>query len=341
MFGGYGGRYLTTLLIGFAAAMGLTRIGRRLGLRWDIVDEPGGRRRHRGTVSRLGGIGVVLGFYTALTWATADPIATADPNELRRFWGLVIGSAWLFVLGLLDDRFDLPPWTQYLGYLVAALIATASLIILEQFNHPLTDELINLPLLLYLPLTLFWITGMIVTVNWIDGLDGLATGVAAILAGVLFLHMVRMEQYSVAPQAIALLGAALGFLVFNVYPAHVHLGSSGAFPLGYLLAALGLIAGARVATVLLVMWMPIVDVAWTIIDRMRNGVQPFKGDRRHLHFRLRDAGLSTRTIVLLYWGVCALFGVLALLISSRLYKLLALGGMGALLLIALFFLSRD
>jgi UDP-GlcNAc:undecaprenyl-phosphate GlcNAc-1-phosphate transferase len=169
----------------------------------------------------------------------------------------------------------------------------------------------------------------------------LATGVAAILAAVLFLHMVRMGQLSVAPQAAALFGAALGFLVFNIYPAKVHLGSSGAFPLGYMLAALGLIAGARVATVLLVMWMPILDVAWTILDRMRHGVQPFKGDRRHLHFRLRDAGLSTRTIVFVYWGVCALFGALALLISSRLYKLLALGVMGVLLLIVLFFLSRE
>lgn len=341
MFGGYAGRYLITLLAGFAAATVFTGIGRRLGLRFDVVDEPGGRRQHHGVVSRLGGVGVALGFYAALAWAYADPIATTDPNETRRFWGLVAGSAWLFVLGLLDDRYNLPPWAQYAGYLAGALIATASLIILEQFNNPFTDELINLPLLLYLPLTLFWMTGMIVTVNWLDGLDGLAAGVGAILAAVLFMHMVRMGQYSVAPQAVALLGATLGFLTFNVYPARVHLGSSGAFPLGYLLAALGLIAGARVATVLMVMWMPIVDVAWTILDRIRHGVRPFKGDRRHLHFRLRDAGLSTRAIVALYWGICALFGTLALLLSSRLYKLLALGGMSALLLLILFFLSKD
>ncbi len=341
MFGTYTGRFLSTLLIGFVASIGFTLVGRAIGLRLDVVDRPGGRRQHHGTVSRLGGIGLVLGVYAALAWAYANPIATADPNESRRFWGLVAGTGWLFILGLLDDRFDLPPWTQYTGYLVAALIATASLIILEQFNNPFTDELINLPLLLYLPFTLFWITGMVVTVNWLDGLDGLATGVAAILAAVLFLHMVRMGQISVAPQAAALFGAALGFLVFNIYPAKVHLGSSGAFPLGYMLAALGLIAGARVATVLLVMWMPILDVAWTILDRVRHGVQPFKGDRRHLHFRLHDAGLSTRTIVFVYWSVCALFGALALLISSRLYKLLALGVMGVLLLIILFVLSRE
>ncbi|MGC9398535.1 MAG: glycosyltransferase family 4 protein [Anaerolineae bacterium] len=341
MWGGYASRYLVTFLVGFGVALGFTELGRRLGPRLGMLDVPGGRRRHRGAVSRLGGLGLMMGLYAALLWAYTDPLPTVDPNEPRRLWGLVIGSAWLFVLGLLDDRFDLPPWAQYLGYLGAALIASYALIILEQFHHPLTDELINLPLLLYLPLTLFWVTGMIVTVNWLDGLDGLAVGVAAILSGVLFLHMVRMQQYSVAPQAVALLGAAVGFLAFNFHPAKIHLGSSGAFPLGYLLAALGLIAGARVATVLLVMWMPIVDVAWTILDRIRHGVQPFKGDRRHLHFRLRDAGLSTRTIVALYWSISALFGALALLLSSRLYKLLALGVLGVLLLVVLFYLSRD
>ncbi|MCD4738796.1 MAG: undecaprenyl/decaprenyl-phosphate alpha-N-acetylglucosaminyl 1-phosphate transferase [Anaerolineae bacterium] len=340
MLGGYGYRYLFTLLTGFGLALLFTRLGWWLGLRWDIVARPGGRRRHHKVVSRLGGIGLVLGFYGALAYAQLAPIPTIDPLESRRFWGLVSGGLLMFALGLADDRYDLPPWAQYLGYLLTAGVAIAALIILEQFNNPFTNTLLNLPAWLYIPLTLFWFTGMTVTVNWLDGLDGLAAGVTAIFAVVLTLHMVRVEQYSVAPQAIALLGATLGFLVYNVPPARVHLGSNGALTLGYLLAALGLIAGARVATVLLVLWIPIMDVAWTIIDRLRHGVPPFLGDRRHLHFRLRDAGLSTRTIVTLYWGCSALFGTLALLISSRLYKLLALGGLGVLVLAVLCYLSK-
>ena len=340
MFGNYGLRYLITLLTGFALSLVFTRLGWWLGLRWGIVAQPGGRRQHQGIVSRLGGIGLVLGFYGALAYARLVPIPTTDPLEGRRLWGLVGGSLLIFVLGLADDRYDLPPWAQYLGYLLSASVAIASLIILEQFNNPFNNTLLNLSAWLYIPLTLFWFTGMTVTVNWLDGLDGLAAGVAVVFAIVLTLHMVRVEQYSVAPQAIALLGAALGFLVYNVPPARVHLGSNGALTLGYLLAALGLIAGARVATVLLVMWIPIVDVAGTIIDRLRHGVQPFQGDRRHLHFRLRDAGFSTRAIVAFYWGCSALLGALALLVSSRIYKLLALGGLGALLLLLLFYLSR-
>ena len=340
-FGHYELRYALILIAGFGLSLVFTRLGQKWGLRLGIVARPGGRRRHQGVVSRLGGIGLVAGFYGALALAQLAPIPTADPHETRRLWGLVLGGLWMFVLGLLDDRCDLPPWAQYLGYLLAAFIAIGSLIILEQFNNPFTDELLNLSLFLYIPLTLFWITGMIVTVNWLDGLDGLAAGVAAILAAVLAIHMLRVEQYSVAPQAIALLGASLGFLVYNVYPARVHLGSNGAFALGYVLGALGLIAGARVAAVLMVMGIPIIDVAWTIFDRVRHGARPGTGDRRHLHFRLQDAGYSTRTIVALYWGFCALAGVLTLALSSRLYKLLALGFLWVLTLLLLFRLSRN
>jgi len=334
-------RFLITLVAGFLLALLFTPLWGWVGRRLGIVARPGGRRRHEGVVSRLGGLGLAFGFLGALAISQAMPIPTADPNESRRFWGLIIGGVLMVVLGFLDDRYELPAKYQYLGYLLAALIAVASLLILERFNNPFTDRTVVLPALLYVPLTLFWVTGMVVTVNWLDGLDGLAAGVAAILALVLSIHMIRSQQLSVAPQALALLGAAVGFLVYNVSPARVFLGSSGAFFLGYTLAALGLMAGGRVATVLLVMGIPIVDVAWTILDRWRHGLNPFRGDRRHLHFRLQDKGLSPRTIVFCYWGFCALCGAAALLLSSRLYKLAALGLLAGLALSLLLYLSRE
>jgi UDP-GlcNAc:undecaprenyl-phosphate/decaprenyl-phosphate GlcNAc-1-phosphate transferase len=337
----YALRYTLTFAGALVLALILTPLGGRLGMRLGIVAKSGGRRRHHGVVSRLGGIGLVSGFFGALVVSRIGPIPTGDPNEMRRFWGLVVGGAAMFVFGLIDDRYELPAWSQYLGYALAALIAAASIIILERFNNPFTDELIVLPALLYIPLTIFWITGMIVTVNWLDGLDGLATGVSAILALVLAIHMFRSGQFSVVPQALALLGASLGFLVYNVAPARVHLGSNGAFFLGYAIGALGLIAGGRVATVLLVMGIPIVDVAWTILDRWRHGENPGQADRRHLHFRLQDAGLSTRRIVFVYWGFCALAGVAALALSSRLYKLLSLALLAGLTIGLLAYLSRD
>lgn len=336
----YGANYLLTLCGGFLLAVMGAQLGKWWGRRFDIIAVPGGRRRHKRPLSRLGGLGIAVGFFGALALSHLQPIPTADPKESQRFWGLVIGGFAIFLIGLLDDHHDLPPWAQYGGYLLAALIAVRADIILERFNNPLTNEMIVLPALLYIPLTVFWITGMIVTVNWLDGLDGLAAGIAAILAAILAFHMLRVEQYSVVPQALALLGAALGFLVYNIPPARVFMGSGGAFLLGYLMGAMGLIAGGRVATVLLVMGIPIVDVAWTILDRWRHGVSPFRGDRRHLHFRLRDAGLSTRVIIFIYWGFCAVAGAMALLLSSRLYKLMTLILLIGITVVALFYLSE-
>ncbi len=306
-------------------ALTVTRLTIPLGLRLGIVAHPGGRRQHRHVVSRLGGVGIAAGFFVGLAIDRLAPLPTADPLESLRRTGLIVGAAWMSLLGLADDRFDLHPWQQYLGYLIAGLIAIASAIILERFNNPFGAGMIVLPPWLYIPLTLFWFTGMTVTVNWLDGVDGLAAGVSTILALVLAVHMTRVGQASVVPQALAIAGAALGFLAFNRPPARLFMGSSGSFLLGYLLAALGLIAGARVATVLMVMGLPILDVALTMGERWLAGAPLTQGDRRHLHFRLQDAGIPTWSIVLAYWSLCALFGVLALTLSSRLYKVLALG----------------
>ncbi len=337
----YGLEYALILLAGGVIALVVTPLMGKLGLRLNIVAAPGGRRQHRGVISRLGGVGLVVGFFGAIALSRVLSIPTADPNETRRFWGLIVGGALMFVLGLIDDRYELPPGAEYVGYLLAAIVATAGLIILERFNNPFTDSTVILPAFVYIPLTIFWMTGMTVTVNWLDGLDGLAAGVAAILALILSIHMFRSGQHSVVPQALALLGASVGFLIYNVSPARVFLGSNGSFFLGYVMGALGLIAGGRVATVLLVMGIPIVDVAWTILDRWRHGVSPFHGDRRHLHFRLQDAGISTRTIVFIYWAFCTIAGVSALVLASPLYKLVALGLLGGLTTLLLLYLSRN
>jgi len=240
-----------------------------------------------------------------------------------------------------DDRWELGYVPQLIAQTVAALIAVASLIIVERFNNPLTDELVVLPPILYVPLTVFWIVWMVNTVNWLDGLGGLAAGVGAILCVVLAVHMHRVGQPSVVLLPLALLGAVLGFLPYNFAPSRIFLGSAGAFVLGYALSCLGIIAGGRVATVLLVIGLPVVDVAWQIFDRLRHRRSPAQADRGHLHFRLLDLGLSERAIVLLYWGFCALFGVLALVVSSRLYKLLALVGIGVVVVVVLALLSRE
>jgi UDP-GlcNAc:undecaprenyl-phosphate GlcNAc-1-phosphate transferase len=291
-------------------------------------------------------VAVYVAFIAAVGLAQRRGILTAGygASDALRLKGLVIGGTLAFLFGLLDDRFDLSPWPQFVFQFALSLVALATLLWLERFTLPFfgTVRLNSYPWgpWIYVPLTILWTMGMINTVNWLDGLDGLAAGVGAILCLVLAIHMHRAGQPSVALLPLALMGALAGFLPYNIAPARVFLGSGGAFFLGYALAGLGLIAGGRTATVLMVMGLPIVDVAWQIFDRVRHKRSPIRGDRGHLHFRLRDLGLSKRAIVILYWGFCALFGLLALIIApwQKLAALITIG-VGVMLVLAL--LSRE
>ncbi|HIE38302.1 MAG TPA: undecaprenyl/decaprenyl-phosphate alpha-N-acetylglucosaminyl 1-phosphate transferase [Anaerolineales bacterium] len=338
--------YLTVFTVAALSSVVLAPLSARLGRRLGVVDRPGGRRIHKGEVSRLGGVALFLAFAATVGVAAWQGLLTVGykPDDFTRLKGLLIGGLVAFLFGLVDDRFDLSPGLQLLFQFTLSLVALATLLWLESFTLPFFGyvALSAYPwgAWVYVPLTVLWVMGMMNTVNWLDGLDGLAAGVGAILCLVLAVHMHRVGQPSVALLPLALLGALVGFLPYNVAPSRVFLGSGGAFFLGYALSGLGLIAGGRVATVLLVMGLPIVDVAWQIFDRVRHRRSPAQADRGHLHYRLLDLGLSQRTIVLVYWAFCGLFGLLALSISSRLYKLIALLVLGGLVVLTLAFLSR-
>ena len=310
--------------------------GRRLGL----VDEPGPRRWHKGTIPRTGGVALYAAFMAAVLLAQWLPVPRQDPKELTRLLGIVAGSTFLFVVGVIDDRIELRPGPQYLAQVVAGLIAIICLVFIQQVMNPFTDKLQVFPYAFTVAISLLWIVGMINTVNFLDGLDGLAAGVAAIVSAVLAVHMLSEGQYSVALLPLSLLGATLGFLPYNFSPARVFMGSSGSLVLGYAIATLGIAAGAKLALVLLVLSIPIVDVAWLMISRLRAGRSIASADRQHLHFRLLDLGLSQRQVVLIYYAYCILLGAAALLIDSRLLKLGVLVGLGLLTLLTLAWLAR-
>ena len=338
------------LIAGLALVLALilTPLAGRLGRRWGLVDRPGGRRAHQGEIPRTGGIALygaftitlLLAFLVFRRWL---PPST-DPDELTRLAGLLLGSTMAFAFGLVDDKRELSWRGQILVQLGCSAIAIITLIFIERVNNPFTDQQIVFPDLIVWALTTFWFLGAMNTLNWLDGLDGLAAGVAAILSAVLVAHMLfRADppQLSVAILPLALLGATLGFLPFNFNPARIFMGSNGSYFLGFAVAALGIIGGARVATVLMVLGLPIVDVAWLILRRRRRGVSPGEGGRDHLHFRLQDMGINQRTIVLGYYAFCAAFGLLALSIGPRIFKLLALMGLGAAVLLLLWWAERQ
>ena len=339
--------FVVVFAVSFLLAFGLTPLSAVIGRRLGAVDRPGGRRAHVGAVSRLGGIALFGGFMggAALAFALWRP---SNPDDIRRLAAIAAGTVFVFLFGLWDDRHELPAWPQFAAQAVAATIAIAGTVFIERFTNPLTNELVVIPDVLpffgwgvVAAITIFWVMGMMNTVNWLDGLDGLAAGVGFIAATLFAIHSYRLGQLEIALFPTALAGACLGFLPFNFYPARVFLGTAGAMVLGYALATLSILAPARIATALLVLGIPIVDVAWLIVSRWRRGESPTHAGRDHLHYRLLDLGLSQRQIVLIYYLFCLFFGGLALLAPSRLFKLMALLVLGIGTLIALWWLSRN
>ncbi len=339
--------FLLVPLLALLLALGLTPPTMRLARRWGVVKVPHRTRDvHRRVVPSMAGVAMGAAFIVAALLSRHFAFPFPDPNEPIRFQGLMLGALITLLFGVLDERKELPAWPQFAMQLLVTGIAIYHLIFIENFANPFSNSLVRpwdspLPWWVTVPLTAFWFLGTMNTVNWLDGLDGLATGVAAIASAVFAAHMMREGQYSVALLALALLGATLGVLPFNFNPARTFIGSSGAFFLGYTLAALAIMAGAKVATMLLVLGLPILDVAWVIVSRVRRGLSPLHGDRRHLHHRLYDLGLSQRQVVLGYWAISASFGLLALLLPARIYKFYAIL-LAALAALTLFwFLARE
>lgn len=316
----------------------LTPLSIRLGRRWGLLDLPGGRRRHSEPTVRSGGLGLYPAFLAATLITLGVP--RDDPLELTRLTGVLVGLGLVWLMGLLDDRFKLPSWAQLAGLGLAAAVAIVFKVFVERFNNPFSQsQVVVVDWYLMIPLTLAWLVGMAGTVNTLDGLDGLAAGVTGISALILFAHMLRLGQHSVALLPLALLGCCLGFLPYNYSPARAFLGG-GACVLGYALGSLSIVAGAKVASALLVVWVPVVDFAWQIYSRWRRGQPIDLGDRGHLHLRLRDLGWSQGRIVATYYAVTAVLGGVALLVSSRLLKFAVLLAVALVVAAALALLTR-
>jgi UDP-GlcNAc:undecaprenyl-phosphate/decaprenyl-phosphate GlcNAc-1-phosphate transferase len=335
---------LFSFMLIFGVALGssllLTSVARWIAPRIGIIDKPRNRHVHPIPTPKTGGFAIAGSFIIAAFLAQILPIPRTDPKEIIRFTGLVVGGVAAFLLGLWDDKRELSQLPQFVGQILIAAIGVVFLIFIERFNNPLDSQQVELPYLLTVIVSLFWMGLMMNTVNWLDGMDGLAGGVVLIAAILLFIHTVREGQISVSLLPLALIGSVLGFLFFNWNPAKIFMGGTGAMFLGYTLGALSIIGGAKMATILLVMGLPLLDVAWQIVRRVRSGKNPGVGDRGHIHFRLIDRGVPVPLIASGYYLFCAAFGAIALLTSSRQFKLIAILTMFGLIVGGFAVLSR-
>ena len=306
------------------------------------------RQIHTSPLPKFGGVAMFVAFCGGIALSFMLPVERF-PEEVERIVLLVTGAAIVVAVMLYDDLVGIAPLPKLAWQILAAGVIILPRfrgedhgLVIEQFTNPF-GGIIELPLLPAMLFTVLWIVGMMNTLNWVDGLDGLAGSITLVVAGVLFLHtFFRPEgnpQFTISLLAMALGAAVIGFLPFNWHPARILMGDTGAMFLGFALAVIAIIGGAKIATALLALWVPILDVAWVIIFRIMNGRSPLRADRGHLHHRLLDMGWSQQQIVLAVAGLSATLGIASLIIpwpELKLALLIAAGfvGVGILALLA-------
>lgn len=313
-------------LLAAAIALLLTPFVVRTMRRHGIVDRPNARRVNTRPIPRGGGIAIAAAFLgIAAPFVLLNEIAGWVPTpltiEVGDFVALFAGGLAAAVIGALDDLYDLRARWQLAGQIALALGAVALGIGIAVVGNPLGPGVIRIDHFLppfAIGVTVFWIVGMINSINWIDGLDGLSTGIALIASvtlGVISLTT-QVSQPLIAVLCFALAGALAGFLRWNFHPARIFSGTAGVQFVGYTLAVLSILGSAKVAVALLVLGVPIIDTFWIIVGRLAQRRSPFTPDRSHIHHRLLDLGLSHRDTVLFIYAICAGLGILALLVQE-------------------------
>ncbi len=265
-------------------------------------------------------------------------LIVARPLDLA-VGGLLLGATVLVAIMLIDDIRGLRPRDKLLAQLLAAAVPMAMGIRINVISNPFSGGVIELPLAVVIPFTLFWIVGMMNAINFADGLDGLAGGVSVIAGVVLVVLSQRLGLPLVATLGLALAAVALGFLPLNIYRSSIIMGDAGSHFLGFAIAVIAIMGPAKIATALLVLGVPILEVAWSIVRRLARRELVVRRDARHLHHRLWEAGLGQPAIALVYYVLAAVLGLIALLVE-RINKIYAFGGLAALMLVLLVVLAR-
>jgi len=326
--------YLQIFFITLLLSAGLTWLVIKLATKLGIFDQPDQNRKfHQGSTPLLGGLAIFAAFFVML-YFIHDKLLIGKLTP-QHWLGFFIGACFLMIVGFLDDKYKIKPIYQILWPVLAILSVIAGGVEIEKITNPLGG-------FIYLGagsavLIALWLLGMMYTTKLLDGLDGLVSGMTAIGSLVIFIFTMSTKYYQpdIGLAALILAATCFGFLFFNWHPAKIFLGEGGSLFLGYALGVLSIISGGKIAIALLVMGIPILDVAWTIVRRLRSGKNPFKfADRRHLHFRLLNLGLGVRQSVLLFYAISIIFGLSALLLQSR-GKLLALAVLGLIMLLAI------
>lgn len=350
-------KFIIALIVSFLACLIVTPIVILLAKKLKVIDYPNKERKiHKKPTPLLGGLAIFLSFnLVIMIYSLFTNDLTGDTIALKNLIGIFIGSIFLLVGGFLDDKYNLKP----VQMIVWPILAVASVIIcgigIDWITNPAAQGILRLdiwniklfwydgfPYKITLPadiFTLVWMLGMIYTTKLLDGLDGLVSGITVI--GAIFIFFTALNkgdiiQYDVALLSMILAGVYFGFLVFNFNPAAIFLGEIGSTLAGFLLGSISIVSGSKVGVTLMLLSIPVLDVLWTIIRRLLTGRKFSAADKKHLHFRLLDAGFSVKQAVLFLYFIAVMFGVFTYYLQENGISLFILGVFALLVFLLIF-----
>lgn len=321
---------LQAFVFAFALSFFTTPLVIKLARRFSLVDDPRKRKHpahtHKGVIPRAGGLAIYLGILF---------ISLVFLPFTKQILGILTGATILVIVGVLDDKFDLSPYLRLATNFWAASMVVGAGIAIPFITNPLggiihldtvriTFNFLGTHSIVVFAdiLALFWIVWCLNMVNWSKGVDGQMpgfVGISAIVLGLLAWRFTQKDPHQASVMILAFItaGAFLGFLPFNFYPQKIMPGYSGGSLGGYMLAVLSILSGAKLATAILVLGVPMMDAIYSFLRRVAAGKSPVWADRGHLHHRLLSLGWGRRRIALFYWTISAILGALALNLNSQ------------------------
>ena len=307
---------LLAMAVAAVVSFASTPLVKTLAYKVGAIDVPkDNRRMHKVPIPRLGGLAIFLAFLlSVLVFAEID----------RQMQGILLGAVMIVILGVMDDIMALKALPKLLVQIAAAAVAVYHGCVIQFFSNPNVfseTTYINLGWLSY-PVTIIWIVAITNAVNFIDGLDGLAAGVSAISTAALTVIALMVAETNVAIILSALFGACLGFLPYNMNPAKIFMGDTGATFLGFMLATLSVTGLFKMYAIIsfavpfLILGVPIFDICFAFLRRIAKGQSPMTADRGHFHHRLIDMGFSQKQSVAIAYMLTAILGLAAVLLTS-------------------------
>ena len=304
------------LIVALVVSFLMTPVVKTFAYKVGAIDVPkDNRRMHKVPIPRLGGLAIFIGFMVSILLFV--PI-TPDMRSI------LLGAVIIVVLGVVDDIMALPAMLKFVIQIVAALIPALDGVRILAFSNPniFSSDLYWVLGNLSVPFTVIWIVAITNSVNLIDGLDGLANGVSAISATTMLVIALLTSEAQVAMVMAALVGACVGFMPYNLHPAKMFMGDTGATFLGYILATMSIQGLFKYYAVIsfvvpfLILGLPIFDTSFAFIRRIAHGQSPMHADRSHIHHRLIDMGLNQKQAVATLYVISAILGLSAVVLTT-------------------------